>query len=187
MNVTSFPFTIIEPDKLISGTTYYIQLKPYVLNKIINLRRPMPVSRLKGTFVRLEMDNTASTTVMHALFKNVELLTKKYKNGSCTLFRVLYHDNVLGATGCDTYSDLNKERKINENREVWFSTNQWQFGLPSETNIITNKTIRKLETKLNDDTLKHFSSLLGKGGKKTNKKTNKRKNKKTNKKQTKRH
>jgi hypothetical protein len=184
MNATSFPFTIVEHNKLISGTTYYIQLKPYVLNKIINLRRPMPVSRLKGTFVRLETDNTASTPVIYAIFTNIELVTKNYKHGSCTLFRVLYDDNVLGATGCDTYSDLNKERKINENREVWFSTNQWQFGLPSETNIVTNKTIRKLETKLNDDTLKHVSSLLGKGGKN---KTNKRKNKKTNKKQTKRH
>jgi len=35
MNATSFPFTIVEPNNLILGNTYYIQLKPYVLNKII--------------------------------------------------------------------------------------------------------------------------------------------------------
>ena len=174
-----FPFEIIDKAHLVPGENYYIKLNDRIIRDFLSKRRNLPVSHLKGTFVRLHTEVDRVTTTEYAVFKNVRIMNRNYKIGLCNLMLVRYPEGFLANSGCDTFSD--RDRTINEDREVFFSVNKWIFGLPTETALITKRAIKKIEPILKPDVLNEISQFKGtnKGGKTRRKKIHgkKRKNK----------
>lgn len=113
-----FPFKIINKDNLIPGESYYIKLDNRIIKNFLDKRRNLPVSHLKGEFVRLHIENDITNQIQFAVFKNVKILNQKYKLGLCNMMLVRYPEGILASDGCNTYSDIN--RTINEDREVFF-------------------------------------------------------------------
>lgn len=171
-----FPFEIINNNHLVSGENYYIKLNDKVVRDFLSKRRTLPVSHLKGTFVRLHTEVSRLTTSEYAVFKNVQIMNRIYRIGLCNLMLVRYPDGNLASTGCDTYSD--HDRTINEDREVFFDIDKWIFGLPTETALITKQVMKKIEPSLNPDALEQIGQFRGtKGGKTRAKKTRGKKRK----------
>jgi hypothetical protein len=172
-----FPFEIVDYSQLITGDNYYIKLNDNVIHKFLDYRRTLPVSHVKGIFVRLhtEIDKTNSTE--YAVFKNVRIMNKNYKLGLCNQLLVRYPDGFLaGSNSCDSFSDSNPDpslrRTINEDREIFFNIKKWMFGIPTEEKLLTEKVTKQIKPKLNEDVMKNISVLRAmqpKGGKTTRK------------------
>lgn len=179
-----FPFENINYLELIPDDEYYMKLNNKVIDYFINKIRKLPVSHMKGNFVRLHTEND----IEYAVFKDVRIMNRIYKKGLCNQMLVRYPDGMLAASsGCDSFSDNNQDlslrRTINEDREVFFNVKNWVFGIPTEQNIMQNKAIDKLETNIVvPDMINQVREF--KGTKKTAGKRNK-KNKKTYKKRRK--
>lgn len=173
-----FPFEIITQDKLISSENYYIKLNDKVIDKFLTKRQPLPVSHLKGKFIRLHTETSGINNTDYAVFKNVQMMNRNYRFGLCNQMLIRYPEGYLATTGCDTYSD--RDRTINENREVYFDISKWIFGLPTETALITNQLMRKkIYPSLDSNTLGQIEEFRGtnKGGKTRNKKSRGKKRK----------
>jgi hypothetical protein len=167
-----FPFHIINNNDLISGDNYYMKLNNNIIRKFIEKKRNVPVSELKGTFLRLHTEPSIDGTTEYAVFKNVYIMNKMYKQGLCNMMLVRYQDGSLAVDDCDSYSDHFKNRSVNEDREVFLAVNVWKFGLPSEENIITKKVLEKLTPKTNETLTREIEKFRGiqmHGGKKTRK------------------
>lgn len=134
-----FPFDIINYNKLIPNESYYIKLNDSVIKRYINRRDNIPVSHLKGTFIRLDK----TQIITYAVFKNVYIINKEYKPGSCSLFSVKYPEGIIASDSCDTYSNEYKDIKLNEDREVFFDVNRWKFGNETEKILLQNKALEK--------------------------------------------
>lgn len=172
-----FPFEIINKDGLIPGENYYIKLNDRIIRDFLSKHRNLPVSHLKGTFVRLYSEVSRMNNIEYAVFKNVEIINRNYKIGLCNLMLIRYPEGFLASTGCDTFSD--HDRIINQDREVFFDINKWIFGVPSESALITKKAMKKIEPALNRDVLNEIERFrqTNKGGKTKRKKTHRRKGK----------
>jgi len=172
-----FPFEIVNKDSLISGENYYIKLNDRIVRDFLSKRRNLPVSHLKGTFERLHKETRNEISKEYVVFKNVQIMNRNYKIGLCNLMLIRYPEGFLASTGCDTYSDHN--RKINEDREVFFEVNKWIFGKPTETILITKQSMKKIEPTLNQNVLDEINKFRGtiKGGKTKRKKTRRKKRK----------
>lgn len=172
-----FPFEIIDKDHLVPGENYYIKLNDRIVRDFLSKRRNLPVSHLKGTFVRLHTEVDRVTTIEYAVFKNVQIMNRNYRIGLCNLMLVRYPEGFLASSGCDTYSD--RDRIVNQDREVFFAVNKWIFGLQTETDLISKKAIKKIEPSLNSDILGEVEKFRGtnKGGKTRRKKINRKKRK----------
>lgn len=165
----SFPFKGVKKSGLVPVEQYYMQLQ-----------KPRDqVSKLQGTFVKYHTENDTSHRT-YAVFKNVVILNKKYKLGTCR--RMLVRSlELLVNTECDSYSDPMKNRTVNANREVYLDVGYWKFGRPTEKAILTKRIFQKLP----DDMEREIETFTGtkeplpegkKGGKnkrKTLKRTNK--------------
>jgi len=178
-----FPFQQVNKSELVPGENYYIKLNDKIIKDFLDKRRNLPVSHLKGTFVRLHTEVERVTTIEYAVFKNVRIMNKKYKLGLCNLFLVRYPEGFLASPGgCDTLSDNNPDpalrRTINEDREVFFNVNRWMFGKPTEQELLAKQVITKLQPTLNTDTINYYNEIRGtkKAGSKK-RKTNRRKRK----------
>lgn len=147
-----FPFEIIEKNRLIPGENYYITMNHKIFNEYLNKNRNVPVSHLKGTFVKLHKENDKMSQE-YAVFNNVVIMNKNYKNGSCGLMLVRYDEGFLANIDCNTFSDKNKNTIINSEREVYFSTNKWIFGRPTEEELLSTQVTSKLQPLLNYDVI----------------------------------
>ena len=154
-----FPFEIINSNDLISGDNYYIKLNDRVVDNFLSKRRTLPVSHLKGTFIRLYNEDE----VIYAVYKNVEILNKKYKIGLCNQMLVRYPDGYLAIDGCDSYNSTNKDR------EVYFNINKWIFGKQTETSLLSRQVMKTIiQPKLNQDMsreINEFREIKKSGGK----------------------
>jgi hypothetical protein len=162
-----FPFQIVNKDSLIPGENYYIKLNDRITKDFLTKNRNLPVSHLKGTFVRLHIELDKVTNIEYAIFKNVVILNHNYKMGLCNQMMIRYPEGFLASTGCDSYSDNN--RKINHDREVFFNIKTWIFGKPIEQELITKQVLNTTKPVLNKDVISVIGQFRGtnKGGKKT--------------------
>jgi hypothetical protein len=132
---TSFPFKGVKKTGLVPVENYYMQL----------LAARGQVSKLKGTFVKYHTENdTAKRT--YAVFKNVAIMNKKYKLGTCRRMLIRFPEHGLANTDCDSYSDIFKNRTINADREVYLDINYWKFGLPTEKTLLSKRILQKFPT-----------------------------------------
>ena len=70
-----FPFEIVDKNSLIPGDNYYIKLNDNIIRKSVDRRQNIPVSNLKGTFVRLHKEpNRIVAPREYAVFKNVFII-----------------------------------------------------------------------------------------------------------------
>lgn len=130
-----FPFIDVTKDDLKPDENYYIQLDDRVITKFIERGHKLPVSKLKGKFVRLEkIDNIAQTPTEYAVFKDVYIMNRNYKPGFCRMMQVKYPEGFIAnaGEGCESYSDSKKNRIVNQDREVYFQVSLWQFGISRE-------------------------------------------------------
>ena len=172
-----FPFQIITPDSLIPGENYYIKLNDRVIDNFLTKGRPLPVSHLKGTFLRLHTETTRINSTNYAIFKNVQIMNRNYRIGLCNQMLVRYPEGYLASAGCDTYSD--RDRSLNEDREVYFDTSKWIFGLPTETALITNQLMKKkIYPSLYPESLNLINQFKSQKGGKTRRKKSHRKKRK---------
>lgn len=141
-----FPFEIVDKNSLIPGDNYYMKLNDNILKKFVDGRQNLPVSNLKGTFVRLHKEpNRIVAPREYAVFKNVFIMNKIYKQGLCRFMLVRHPEGFLAsAGGCDTYSDQSQNRIVNTEREVFLDVNYWKFGKPTEQKLLANKAIQSL-------------------------------------------
>jgi hypothetical protein len=175
-----FPFERLNKSDLVPGEIYYIKLNDRIAKSFLDKRRNLPVSHLKGTFVRLHTEVEPVNTTEYAVFKDVKIMNKRYKLGLCNLFLVRYPEGFLAApSGCDTLSDNNPDtslrRTINEDREVFFNVNNWMFGKSTEQQLLAKQLITKMKPTLNNDTVNYLNTLTGAktAGRKKHKKTRK--------------
>jgi hypothetical protein len=173
-----FPFKIVKKEELIPGENYYIKLNDKIIKDFVDKRRNVPVSHVSGQFIKLHTEVDRINTVEYAIFKNVRIMNKKYKLGLCTMMLVRYPEGFLAnAGGCDTYSDRN--RTINEDREVYFNVNRWMFGVPTEQKLLSTKAFEKINPKLpdtlNNEVLQFHGTMKPVGGKKKTRKSRKNK------------
>jgi hypothetical protein len=132
---TSFPFKGVKKTGLVPVENYYMQL----------LSPRGQVSRLKGTFVKYHTeDDTVKRT--YAVFKNVAIMNKHYKKGTCRRMLIRFPDGLLANTDCDSYSDIFKNRTIHADREVYLDVNYWKFGLPTEKTLLSKRILQKFPT-----------------------------------------
>jgi len=173
-----FPFHTVNKNELISGDNYYMKLNNNIIRKFVEKKRNVPVSDLKGTFVRLHTEPDIDDSIEYAVFTNVYIMNKMYKQGLCNMMLVRFPDGVLAIDDCDSYSDNFKNRSVNEDREVYLAINVWRFGLPSEVNIVTKKVFEKITPKINESLAREVENYKGflTGGKKFRKTKNKTKN-----------
>jgi hypothetical protein len=141
-----FPFEIVDKNSLIPGDNYYMKLNDNILKKFVDGRQNIPVSNLKGTFVRLHKEpNRIVAPREYAVFKNVFIMNKIYKQGLCRFMLVRYPEGFLAAAdGCDTFSDQSQNRIVNAEREVFLDVNYWKFGKPTEQKLLANKAMQSL-------------------------------------------
>ncbi len=165
-----FPFEKVDKDKLVPAEKYYIKLKDSVINDYLGKNRNVPVSSLKGTFVRLHTNKQLLSTIEYAVFKNVVIMNREYKEGLCLLMLVKNGTN-LSSTACSTYSDEKRGRIINEDREVYFPVNRWMFGKMTEQSLLAKQVLRSPYLDV-DNQLNITDFMKNKGGKK--RKTKKR-------------
>lgn len=171
-NSYNFPFQLVNESELISGENYYIKLNNKIIEDFIKKRRKLPVTHLKGTFVRLHTETEQFNETRYAIFTNIQIINKNYKIGHCTLFLVRYPDGILASTDCNNIG----------NKEVYFDINKWIFGLPIEENLLVKQVTREiLEPNLNEDVIGEISKMKGiklLGGGRKRKKTLKKNRKK---------
>ena len=170
-----FPFEVIDKDNLIPNDKYYIKLNDNIIRNFVNKRKNIPVSHLEGVFVRLHNEPSIDSSIKYAVFKNVKILNKEYKEGLCNMMLVRYPDGILAsADGCSSYSDFSG-RTLNEDREVYFPINKWIFGKPTEHKLLSKQIMNQLMIPLGQDNINITKQLLGeKGGKKRKMTKNKR-------------
>jgi hypothetical protein len=184
-----FPFENVDYLNLIPGDEYYIKLNDKIIESFLNKIRKLPVSHIKGQFLRLHNESDNITNNQYAVFKNVRIMNKNYKRGLCNQMLVRYPDGFLaGSSGCDSFSDNNPDpllrRNVNEDREVFLNVKKWVFGIPTEQNIMHSKAMEKLETNIEIpdmiNQVREFKGTIKSGGRryKKNRKTNKKRNKK---------
>jgi hypothetical protein len=167
-----FPFNIINKNDLITGDNYYMKLNNNIIRKFIEKKRNVPVSDLKGTFVRLHTEPGVDGATEYAVFKNVYIVNKIYKQGLCNMMLVRYPNGMLAIDDCDSFSDYLKNRAVNEDREVFLAVNVWKFGLPNEETIMSKKVLEKLTPTINETLIgevKKFRGFQMPGGKKMRK------------------
>lgn len=178
-----FPFEIINKDNLVPAENYYMKLNNNIIKRFIDMRRSVPLSDLKGTFIRLHKEDIGSIKREYAVFKNVSIMNKSYKPGLCTTILVRYPEGFLAADGCDSYSDEFKNRTINSDREVYLDVGQWRFGILTEAKVVSNKALQKMGPLLSENVINEVSQFQGTrkpiGGRKKSRKSKKgRKSKK---------
>lgn len=182
-----FPFQNVDYLDLIPGDEYYIKLNDKIIKSFFEKSRKIPVSHIKGTFLRLHTEIN-DTTDEYAIFKDVRIMNRIYKKGLCNHILIRYPDGILAASsGCDSFSDNNPDpllrRTINEDREVFFNVKKWVFGIPTEQNIMHSKAMEKLETNIIVPDMmrevREFKGTIRTGGRryKRNKKTYKKRTK----------
>lgn len=170
-----FPFDIIHKDQLVPGETYYMKLNDRVIKKFVERRHNVPVSDLKGIFVRLYKENNATSSKEYAVFKNVFIMNKAYKPGLCTMMLVKYPDGMIAnaGEGCDSYSDKSKNRIVNAEREVFLDVGHWRFGIPTEYKLVSNRALQSAAPELPEYMVNEISRFTGSkkrmGGKKSKK------------------
>jgi hypothetical protein len=176
-----FPFEIVNKANLIPGENYYMKLNDNIIKRHLDRRLNVPVSDLKGTFVRLETEKGIQP-VEYAVFKDVYIMNKLYKPGLCRMMLVRYPEGFIAMDGCDSYSDEFKSRIINTDREVYLGVNYWRFGIPTEEKLVTQRAIQKIDTRLPESLMREVSQFKGTekpiGGKKSKKNRKNRKNQK---------
>jgi hypothetical protein len=164
-----FPFDKVNPSELVKGNVYYMKLNDNILRDFEIKRRNIPVSHLEGVFVRNETIREGLRNVEYSVFKDVRIMNKAYKPGSCRFLLVRYPDAPgVSAIECDTFSDANG-RTINQDREVYLDRRQWVYGIPFTQSIMVPKvldTLRKT-TKLPEDTLDLIKGYTKRGGKRS--------------------
>jgi|APGre2960657373_1045057.scaffolds.fasta_scaffold07413_2 hypothetical protein len=167
-----FPFDIVNQNELITGDNYYMKLNTNIIKNFVDKRRNIPVSDLKGVFIRLdkEVDIANNVTIEYAVFKNVYIMNKQYKKALCNFMLVRYPDGILASDDCDSYSDNFKNRLVNDDREVFLAVNRWQFGIPTQEKIITQKALEKIQPKINDSLTREVLKFRGTLGGKKNRK-----------------
>ena len=131
----SFPFELVKKSGLVPVENYYMQL----------LVPRGQVSRLKGTFSKYHTENDTSQRT-YAVFKNVVIMNKKYKKGTCRRMLIRHPGEGLANTDCDTYSDHFQKRTINADREVYLDVKFWKFGMPTEKTLLSKQILRKIPT-----------------------------------------
>jgi hypothetical protein len=184
-----FPFEIVDKNSLIPSDNYYMKLNDNILKKFVDGRQNIPVSNLKGTFVRLHKEpNRIVAPREYAVFKNVFIMNKIYKQGLCRFMLVRYPEGFLAAAGgCDTFSDQSQNRIVNADREVFLDVNYWKFGKPTEQKLLANKAMQSLN--LPESMTGEISQFRGTqkplGGRKSRR--NKKSRKSRRKRQTRRH
>lgn len=154
-----FPFEIINKDNLVPYENYYMKLENNIIEQFTKMRRNVPVSNLKGTFIRLHREDIGPIKREYAVFKNVFIMNKSYKIGLCTRMLVRYPEGFLAADGCDSYSDEFKNRTVNTDREVYLDVGEWKFGLPSEAKLVSNKALQKAVPILDESTIREISEF----------------------------
>jgi hypothetical protein len=132
-----FPFERVQPNSLIPGEKYVIQL----LESKDHAKEPF--TKLKGRFVRLEQH--AQTYVV---FENVFILKKTYKG-----YPSFLEKNDTLTTGGPQLKLIKKqknnaEKPVNGGREVYLRSNNWEFGIPNEENFLSNYIFTKLNPQL---------------------------------------
>jgi hypothetical protein len=179
-----FPFEIVDKNSLIPGDNYYIKLNDYIIKKSVDGRQNIPVSNLKGTFVRLHKEpNRVVAPREYAVFKNVFIMNKIYKQGLCRFMLVRYPEGFLAAAdGCDTFSDQSQNRIVNTEREVFLDVNYWKFGKPTEEKLLAERAMNSLNLpQTMTGEISQFRGIQkplgGRKSRKNSKKTYKRKNK----------
>ena len=179
-----FPFEIVDKNSLIPGDNYYIKLNDYIIKKSVDGRQNIPVSNLKGTFVRLHKEpNRIVAPIEYAVFKNVFIMNKIYKQGLCRFMLVRHPEGFLAAAdGCDTFSDQSQNRIVNTEREVFLDVNYWKFGKPTEQKLLAERAMNSLNLpQTMTGEISQFRGIQkplgGRKSRKNSKKTYKRKNK----------
>jgi hypothetical protein len=141
MDPSYFPFKIVNKDHLKEGESYYMQVNEKTLKRL-KKTRDIFVTKLKGDFVRLETNKTHE----YAVFKNVGIMNNHYKQMSCRLMLIKdLETSYLVMSECDSFSDKNKARSINVEREVFLDVESWTFGEQPELNFARQKAYQKLQ------------------------------------------
>ena len=168
-----FPFEIVNNNELITGDNYYMKVNDNIIKKFVDKKRNVPVSDLKGIFVRLHTEKYGVNTTEYAVFKNVYIMNKIYKPGLCNFMLIRYPDGILANDDCDNFSDSFKNRLVNEDREVYLAVNVWKFGIPTQEKIMIQRTLEQIEPNINEILTKEVSKFRGiqtlKGGRKIKK------------------
>ena len=167
-----FPFEIVNKNELIPGDNYYMKLNDSIIRRFVDRRQNVPVSDLKGTFVRLHSEPSVVGPREYAVFKNVFIMNKSYKLGLCRFMLVRYPEGFLAsAGGCDTYSDQFQNRIVNTEREVFLDVGHWRFGKPTEQKLLSERALQKINPKLpdalNNEVLQFQGKMKAIGGKKS--------------------
>ena len=177
-----FPFEIVDKNSLIPGDNYYIKLNDYIIKKSVDRSHNIPVSNLKGTFVRLHKEpNRIVAPREYAVFKNVLIMNRIYKQGLCRFMLVRYPEGFLAAAdGCDTFSDQTQNRIVNTEREVFLDVNYWKFGIPTEQKLLAERALKKINTIIPSELSNEVSQFQGTmkptGGRKSRRNKKSRKN-----------
>jgi hypothetical protein len=167
-----FPFEIIDKNNLVPGENYYMKLNDNIIKMYVDRRRNIPVSDIKGTFVGFYIEKYSNFEIEYAIFKNIFIMNKSYKPGSCTMMLVSYPDlKGVSSNSCDSYSNKSKNRIINENREVFLRVDRWKFGIPTEQKFISKKALNIVSLLLPKNMTNEVNQFRGKqkpvkGGKK---------------------
>jgi hypothetical protein len=173
-----FPFDIVNNNELIIGDNYYMKLNNNIIKRFVDKKRSVPVSDLKGIFVRSHIEDDGENTIEYAVFKNVYIMNKTYKPGLCNFMLVRYPNGTLANDDCDNFSDIFRNRLVNEDREVYLAVNVWKFGIPTQEKIMIQKTLEKIEPNINEYLTKEVSKFRGiqslKGGRKIKRKKTRR-------------
>jgi hypothetical protein len=158
-----FPFEFIHKDQLVPGENYYMKLNDRIIKKFVDRRHNVPVSDLKGTFVRLYKENNSANGKEYAVFKNVFIMNKAYKTGLCTMMLVRYPDGIIAnaGEGCDSYSDKSKNRTVNEDREVFLDVGHWRFGIPTEYKLVSKRALQGAVPELPEYMVNEISHFTG--------------------------
>lgn len=138
VNPYYFPFEQINKDQLIPAETYYIQLKDNVIADYTKKHRKLPVSKLKGDFIRLQTFDNNVTSTEYAVFKKITIMNKSYKPADCRFMMALYPKGHVATTDCDDFKDKDKE--------VYLPVNRWQFGIPTEKSLVSKRAFSKINT-----------------------------------------
>ena len=184
-----FPFEIVNKNELIPGNNYYMKLNDSIIRKFIDRHHNVPVSDLKGTFVRLHNEPSIIGPREYAVFKNVFIMNKSYKLGLCRFMLVRYPEGFLAsAGGCDTYSDQFQNRIVNTEREVYLDVGYWRFGIPTEQKLLAERAIKSLNLPqtMTGEISQFQGTMKPLGGRKSRKNIKSRKNRRSKKSKTKR-
>jgi hypothetical protein len=159
-----FPFEIVDGSDLIPNNEYYIKLNDNVIHDFLKKRRKLPVTRIKATFTGLFTKEHST----YAVFKNIKIINKNRKPGSCFHMLVRDNDELVAPNSCDVFNHICRCKGNCTCIEVFLNIKVWTFGIPTELNLVTKQTMRDVfGKKTNQDVTSHIISefIYGKNNK----------------------